>query len=200
MDRHIPSDDDLAVVFDATQEARHAAVLRINEMAKAMVERARANAAGQQPDDDGEVPGPGRLRMTLGVQHDDISAKQRGFLHAAVFPQIAEGYTFPDGTRYVAKVWKEHFRARFLGDRWVMRRAIKWDPKTGQMVQAKRATPHRERVSTEDLSVKQYSAYIDRVIDTATVELGITFVFRAEERDEVRYVAPVRKKKEAVAA
>jgi hypothetical protein len=33
-------DDDLQVFFDATQEARHAAVLRVNEMAKAMVERA----------------------------------------------------------------------------------------------------------------------------------------------------------------
>ena len=43
-------DDDLVLTFDATQEARHAAVLRLNEMARAMVERAKANAAGQQPE------------------------------------------------------------------------------------------------------------------------------------------------------
>ena len=64
----------------------------------------------------------------------------------------------------------------------------------------KRATPHRERVSTEDLSVKQYSEYIDTVIDTAALEMGVRFVFNAQEREAVRYRKPVRRQKEAVAA
>jgi hypothetical protein len=193
-------DTDIALAFDATQEARHQCMLRANEIAKALVERSKAAAVGRPADEDGVVPGPQRLRIVLGYAHDDITIKQRGFLHAAVFPQIAEKYVFPDGTRYSAKAWKEFWRARFLGDRWEMRRAIKWDAKAGCMVQAKRATPHRIRVSTEDLSIRQYSAYIDRVIDTATVELGITFEFDQQEREAVRYKRPARKAKQAVPA
>lgn len=187
-------DDDLQVVFDATQEARHAAVLRINEMARAMVERARANAAGQKADEDGVVPGPGRLRVVLGFDRDDKSAKQRRFLHGVVFPQIAEQVVMPDGTRYAAPIWKEFFRARFLGDKFVSRKAMRWDKKLCALVQAKRATPHRDRISTEDLSVKQYSQHIDRVIDAATLEHGVVFDFVATEREEVRYVRPTRTK------
>ena len=187
-------DDDIMLVFDATQKARHAAMLRANELARAVVERAMASAAGQQPDEDGVVPGPGQLRLVLGPHRQDKSTKQRGFLHAAVLPQIAEQYTFQDGTRYTAKVWKEYFRERFLGYRWETKRAIRWDAKTGKTVQAKRATPHRIRVSTEGLNIKQYSEYIDRVIDTAVAEFGVVFVFDESQREEVRYVKPVRRK------
>lgn len=179
-------DDDLQVYFEATQEARHAAVLRVNEMAKALVERSRANAVGQQPDEDGVIPGPQRLRMVLGFDRDDKSVKQRKFLHGVVLMQIAERVQMPDGSRYVMKVWKEFFRKRFLPDTWEMVRF------PGQ----KRATPRRVRISTEDLSVKQYSAYIDKVIDHAVVEFGVTFDIDAQEREAVRYVAPARKRAE----
>ena len=183
--------DTIVVYFDATQEARHTAMLRMNEMAKAAVERSRAAAAGRA-DEDGVVPDAQPLRLTLGIAEDDLTAKQRGFLHAAVLPQIAEQYTFPDGTRYVAAIWKEHFRQRFLGDRWVMKAIPRWDEKQGRMVQPKRKTPHRERISTEELSVKQYSQHIDRVIDTAVAELGVVFDFDAAQREEVRYVKTKR--------
>lgn len=164
-------------IIARTREDAHAAAKRAYEHAQALVA-------------DGK-----RVRITAGEDDDDLSIHQRGFLHKAVFPQIAEQYTFPDGARYAWQVWKEHFRARFLGDRWVLRAIPRWDPKQGRLVQPKRKTPHRERVSTEDLSMKQYSEYIDRVIDTATLELGVQFVFLAEEREAVRYVAPARKRK-----
>lgn len=192
-------EDDIVLVFEASQEARHSAILRANEMARALVERAKAGAAGQPADEDGVVPGPRPLRLVLGFDFEDLTVKQRGFLHKVVLTQIAENYVFPDGSRYAMPIWKELFRARFLGDRWVSKKAIRWDAKTRQYVQAKRATPHRERVSTEDLSIKQYSQYIDTVIDTAMVELGMVFEFRADEREGVRYRKPVRAKK-AVAA
>jgi hypothetical protein len=189
----VTQETDIALAFDATQEARHAALLRANEVARALVERSRAAAAGQQPDDDGEVPGPQRLRIVVGYLHEDKSTKQRAFLHGVVLPQIAEQFTFPDGSRYAAPVWKEHFRARLLGDKWVLRKAIK--SVDGKMVQAKRATPHRVRVSTEDLSLLQYSQYIDRVIDLAVTELGVTFDFVQAERDAVRHAKKARAKK-----
>lgn len=134
-------------------------------------------------------------RIKVTEDEDDLSARQRAFLHAAVFPQIAEQYVFPDGTRFVAKLWKEHFRERFLGDSWEMRRSMRWDAATGRMVLGKKKTPHRVRNSTEDLGMKAYSKYIDLVIDTAVLELGVVFVFRPNEREGVRYVAKPRKAK-----
>lgn len=134
-----------------------------------------------------------RVKITCAEDQDALTVKQRGFLHAAVFPQIAEQVVLADGTRYIDKVWKEYFRARFLPDVWEMRKAIRWDPKTGQTVVAKRATPHRVRQSTEDLGVKAYSEHIDRVIDTAVAEFGVRFEFRPREREEVRYRRPERK-------
>ena len=63
------------------------------------------------------------------------------------------------------------------------------------MVKPKRATQHRVRVSTEELDIKGYSEYIDRVIASATTELGVVFEFRADERDAVRNRPPVRRRK-----
>lgn len=196
MTQRLLHEDDLVLSFDATQEARHAALLRANEMAKALVERAKANAAGQKPDpESGEVEGPGRLRIVVGYDREDKSTKQRAFLHAAVFPQIAE-QVLPEGVSFHAKVWKEHYRALYLGDRWVLRKALVVDKATGKLRPAKRATPHRERVSTERLSVKQYSEHIDKVIAHAVTEYGVQFHFIHEEREAVRYVAPPRKKRQ----
>lgn len=182
-------DDDLLLTFDATQEARHAAVLRINEMARALVERTRANAACQQPDEDGVMPEPPRLRITVGLDRDDKSSRQRRFLHGIVLTQVADQVVMPDGSRYVSAIWWEHFRRLFLPDRWESRR----------LPGAKRATPHRVRISSESLSVKQYSALIDSVIDHSVKELGVTFDFVAEEREAVRYVRPARKRAEVAA-
>ena len=138
-----------------------------------------------------------RVKVTFEEAEDELSVKQRGFLHKAVFPQIEEQYVHPDGTRSEWRTWKEYFRARFLGDRYVLRRSVRWDAKAGVMVLAKRKTPHRERVSTEDLGVRAYSRYIDTVIDTATVELGVEFRFLQSERDGARYVTQPSKAKPA---
>lgn len=192
--RGLIHEDDLVVCFAATQEARHSSVLRVNEMARAMVERSLANAVGQQADENGEVPGPAPLRIVLGFDLNDKSAKQRAFLHGPVLGQIAEHVKMPDGTRYVAQIWKTYFRKMFLPDTWEMRREVKWDPKKCLLVQAKRATPHRVRISTERLSVKQYSTLIDQVIAHATTELGVVFDLDPVERKAARYVRPPRRK------
>jgi hypothetical protein len=140
-----------------------------------------------------------RARFRLEEAEDELSIRQRGFLHKAVLPQISEQVTFPDGTRFEWRVWKEMFRARFLGDRWVLKAVPRWDDSLRAWVKPKRKTPHRERVSTEDLGLKAYSEYIDLVIDTAVLEFGVAFVFLPSERDAVRYRAPARKRAEAAA-
>lgn len=181
--RTLLADTDTVLYFPASQEARHAALLRANEVARQLVQQATADG------DDGR-----QFRVIVGIEVDDITVKQRGFLHKAVFPQIADQVVFPDGQRFEWRVWKEMFRGRFLGDRWELRAEPRWSDELGRFVVPKRKTPRRVRVSTEDLTIKQYSDYIDKVIDTAITEFGVRFDFVATEREAVRYV-PKRTKK-----
>lgn len=196
------SADTSTLLFAATQDARHATLLRANEMARAMVERAMAKQASAKPDEDGVLPETDALFIALGVAERDITAKQRGFLHAAVLPQIAEQVRMPDGTRYVAHVWKEHLKDLFIADKWDMvRLPFVKDRKTGAWKPSKKKAPVKRRKSTEDLSIKGYSLFIDQCIAHATTEWGVVFRFDADERESVRYVKPARvAKKEAVAA
>ena len=90
----------------------------------------------------------------------------------------------PNGERFAFPIFKEFYRAMFLGHTWEMAR----------MPGQKRATPRKQRVSTEGLSVKQYSEYIDKVIAHAVTEFGVTFDFDSDERESVRYVKPARKR------
>ena len=137
----------------------------------------------------------GECTVRVVESEEDISTKQRGFFHAAVLPQIAEQVVV-DGTRYVAAVWKHHLRSLYLPDTWESRHALVVDKATGTLRKAKRATPHRVRKSTEELGVKSYSRFIDECIAHAAAEWGVQFIFRAEEREGARYVAPVRKAKQ----
>lgn len=128
----------------------------------------------------------GMVELKVGPALDSIGARQRGFLHAAVLPQIAEQvFVGEKRERFVAEIWKEHFHRRFIPDRWVMRK----------LPGAKRATPHRERVSSEELGMKRYAEWIDQIIDTAIVDFGVVFEFEPSEREAVRYQPKPRKEK-----
>jgi hypothetical protein len=118
---------------------------------------------------------PVRLRLLVQIVEEDKTVRQRGFYHAAVLKQISEQARV-NGVGYTAEVWKEFFRKRFLPDTWVSMR----------LPGAKRATPVRQRSSTEDLGIRGYSELIDQVIAAATTELGVEFVFDADERETVR--------------
>lgn len=167
--------DELNIIVHTREEA-HQAVTHGYALARSIIENGRA------------------VKVHIAEDQDPITVKQRAFLHAAVFPQIAEQVVV-NGERYTAEIWKEFWRKRFLPDQWENRKAIRWDARQGRMVQAKRATPQRVRVSTESLGIKAYSDYIDKVIDTAVLELGVVFVFKPGEREAVRYVAKPRKAK-----
>jgi hypothetical protein len=138
-----------------------------------------------------------KVRVTVEEAEDDLTIRQRGFLHAAVLPQIAEQVVMPDGTRYTPKVWKEHLKELFIPDRWDMvRLPFVRDRKTGAWKASTRKVPVKRRKSTESLSIKGYSDFLDRCIAHATSEWGVNFRFLAEERDAVRYHTPARKRKE----
>jgi hypothetical protein len=92
---------------------------------------------------------------------DVITDAQRGYLHTVVFPEIAQ---FAPGPKHDWRVWKEFFRESFLGFKVV----TSVNPITGKK------TRLRHRVSTEDLGVRAYAEYIDRIIAFAATELGVT--------------------------
>jgi hypothetical protein len=127
-----------------------------------------------------------RVRITVGEDCDPITIKQRGFLHGPVMTQISEQVRV-GGERYVADIWKRYFKNLILErkPRYEMIR----------MPGAKRATPRRKWWSTEELSIKQYSAFIDEVIAHAVTEWSVNFKFDERERNAVRYVRPVAKRR-----
>jgi len=148
-------------VVVSTREGAHVAITRAYDIAKGLIADGR------------------RVRITVDEDNDPVSVKQRRFLHGPVLEHISHQVVV-GGQRYVMDVWKEHFRKEFLGFRW---ECIK-------MPGDKRATPRRIRNSTEELGVKKYSDYIDRVIAHATTEWSVAFRFDAAEREAVRYRAP----------
>ena len=98
--------------------------------------------------------------------HEDAKTdKQRRYLHGYVLMTIAR-QAAPGGQRFDMRTWKEHFRAEFLGFKTVTTK----NPMTGKKVR------RRVRVSTEDLGVKGYSEYIERVTAFAATELAVEFV------------------------
>jgi hypothetical protein len=127
-----------------------------------------------------------QLRIVIGPDVDALTVKQRGFYHAAVIKQITEQARDEDGRAYDFKVWKEHLRKKFLGAN-----GLRWE--TYRAPGEKRARPHAVRISTENLSVKQYSELIDKVIAYATTELNVEFVFDHQEREAVRWKRKPRK-------
>lgn len=90
--------------------------------------------------------------------------KQRRYLHGYVLMTIAREASV-NGQQFDMKTWKEWYRSTFLGWKVVTFK----DPFSGKKVR------RRQRVSTEDLGVKGYSEYIERVTAHAASELGVEF-------------------------
>jgi hypothetical protein len=90
---------------------------------------------------------------------DDITDKQRGYLHGGVLTQISKE-AVANGQHFPMEVWKEWYRATLLGFKVV----TSIDPFT---LKKKRK---RVRISTEDLGVRGMAEYIDRVIAHASTE------------------------------
>lgn len=117
-----------------------------------------------------------RLHVEVRLHEDAKTDRQRAYYHGVVLKTIAQ-HAQPNGQQYPLAVWKEHFRAEYLGHKTVTSK----NPLTGKKVRS------RVRVSTEDLGVKGYSQLIDRVSAFAATELGVAFPasFDQWERMEV---------------
>lgn len=111
----------------------------------------------------GEQLAQGReLVLEARLLDDDITDKQRAYLHGVVFRDIA-AFARPGGEQFPMKTWKEHFRKEWLGFKTVSHT----NPITGKKHR------HRVRVSTEDLGIRAMADYIDRVIAFAATELNV---------------------------
>lgn len=98
------------------------------------------------------------------LAEDKKSDQQRRYLHGVVLTQIAK-QALVNGQQFDLKVWKEHFRAEYLGFKTV----TSINPMTGKRHR------RRARISTEDLSVKKYAEYIERITAFACTELSVVF-------------------------
>ena len=117
-----------------------------------------------------EMTMAGHKLVIRGEEAEDAkSIQQRRYLHGVIFKEMAEQIR-ANGQSFALKVWKEHCREKFLGSRWVMN----MDPITGKKRRRK------ERVSTEDLGIKAYSAYIEQCTAYG-IELGVEFSVRRWE-------------------
>ena len=95
--------------------------------------------------------------------HDDAKTdKQRAYYHGILLKAISQ-QAAPLGVKHGLSVWKEFFRAEFLGHKTV----TTLNPITGKK------SRRRVRISSEDLGVRGYAKLIDRVAAYAVTELGV---------------------------
>lgn len=135
----------------------HRVELHEPEQAKDVLKRSMLPWIGEQLKQGRELVLEARLL------DDDITRKQRAYLHAGVLTQIAREAVVR-GDRFPMEVWKEWYRSQFLGFDVVT--CI--DPFTG------RKSRRRVRISTEDLGKRGLAEYTERVIAHASTDLGLT--------------------------
>lgn len=104
------------------------------------------------------------LDIEVRLHEDNKTDRQRGFYHGVILKEISQ-QAAPMGVKHGLAVWKEFFRAEFLGHRT----QTTINPITGKK------SRRRVRVSTEDLGVKGYAQLIDKVTAYAVTELGVRF-------------------------
>jgi hypothetical protein len=131
--------------------------MRNAEQARAVLTRTALPWVGEQMKAGRELVADFRLL------DDAITEAQRGFYHGVVLDEIARFARPSGGQQFPLKVWKEYFRSEFLGFKVV----TTVNPITG------RKSRRRVRISTEDLGVRGYAEFIDKVIAFAATDLGV---------------------------
>jgi hypothetical protein len=92
---------------------------------------------------------------------DDITEKQRAYFHAVVLQEF-HLYARPNGEQFPVEVWKRYLKEKFLGFKVV----TSMDPMT------RKTRRLRHRVSTEELGIRRYAAFIDECIAFAATDCG----------------------------
>lgn len=120
-----------------------------------------------------------RVVVELRLYEDAKTDRQRRYFHGVILKEISE-QAAPAGVKHSLQVWKEYFRAEFLGFKTVSF----VNPLTG------RKSRRRQRLSTEDLGVKAYAKHIERVTAFGILELGVLFSCPTFKQYEAMNVDP----------
>lgn len=102
--------------------------------------------------------------ITLQSFEEAMTSQQRRYYHGYILTTIAQSVSVC-GRNYPMQVWKEHYRAKYLGDIVT----VVTDIKTGATRRELR------RVSSESLGVKGYTKLIEQVTADAATEHGVVF-------------------------
>ncbi len=106
---------------------------------------------------------------------DDIGTRQRNFYHGYVLLTIANTAVVGD-RKYDLATWKEHFRATYLGWKWV----------SYTVPGKRRKVRRRERISTEDIGVRAYAQLVEKVMAYGATDHGIEWEYRTRTDWEAR--------------
>lgn len=110
-----------------------------------------------------------RVRIRIEQSRDVRSLRQNAFLWGHVYAEISlQGVVC--GQRWIDLAWHEYFKRLFLG--WRFEEVV---PVPGQVITDKRARVRRVLRSTTELSVKEMSEYLEKVLAWGVTELGVTF-------------------------
>lgn len=169
--------DPITLELGPTKEAYRAAMARLYELG---LQQVLGNEPERVDHDTGEVV-ERRYVVSFAEIVEDKTLRQLRFYFGPVLKQIAE----QAAGGWTRDAWHEAMKREELG----------YEIVKVMVAGRKKPTVYRRLRSVRDLTIKQMSEYIDRVIASATTALGVTFVFDLDEREAVRYRRPARKAK-----
>jgi hypothetical protein len=112
----------------------------------------------------GQLNAGNQLVVDIRLPGKSKSDSARNYYHGVVLTEISK-QAKPYGVAHALPIWKEFFRAKFLGSKDFM----DTNPMTGEVYNCPR------RISTESLDVREYAEFIEQVTAFAVTELGVMF-------------------------
>lgn len=104
-----------------------------------------------------------RVRLRVEEAKDVRSLRQNAFLWAHVYAETSLQAVVL-GERWIAEAWHELFKRMFLGYRYEREEVVGLPPRARRVLR-----------STTELSVRQMSEYIEKVLAYGATDLGVKF-------------------------
>ena len=105
-----------------------------------------------------------RVRIDVSEAEEDRSVQQNAYYWGPCLAEISE-QAVVCGQRWTVDAWHELFKRQFIG----------YEVKKVKVAGRKKVTVIRRLKSSTDLSVKQFSDYLDKVQAFAAADLGVRF-------------------------
>ena len=105
-----------------------------------------------------------RVRIACQEDEDDRTVAANRYYWGVMLKEIAEQASI-EGQRWSAEAWHELFKRMFLG----------YEIKKVKVAGRKKATVIRRLKSTANLTIKKFSAYLEKAQAFAVTDLGVKF-------------------------